>query len=497
MPPLILVADHDPSQRQQLAESIRGFGYEVETTEATSQALIRLQRNNAPQISLIVLDLTMPTTEKITLKKILALTHLTPVIVATPHGQLDAVISATDAGAHDFLVKPVAAERLLVSIKNALAQHALTREFQRLYCYQKNALRFQDLVSCSENMARALRLAERAASSTIPVMIEGETGVGKEQIARAIHNASDRKSKVFVSLNCATLPEEMIETRLFGREKDPENHKVDKHTGKLIEASNSTLYLEEIGTLSLNLQLKLLRVLQEGDVEPIGARRPTRVDIRLICSTQSNIIDLVKSGRFREDLFYRLNVFPITLAPLRARQKEIPDLARKFMFKFSAEEGCKVNRISDQALSLLMKYEWPGNIRQLENAIYRAVILAENEELDVAEFPQIAARVEEFEIEIPPAPIIKLEPAEEKEFTPVEIRDPNVLPLIGANGEIRNLADIEENTIRFALYHYRGQMSEIARRLGIGRSTLYRKLKDYGIDEPSENIFTPGNSLVA
>jgi DNA-binding NtrC family response regulator len=144
-----------------------------------------------------------------------------------------------------------------------------------------------------------------------------------------------------------------------------------------------------------------------------------------------------------------------------------------------------------------MKYEWPGNIRQLENAIYRAVILAENEELDVAEFPQIAARVEEFEIEIPPAPIIKLEPAEEKEFTPVEIRDPNVLPLIGANGEIRNLADIEENTIRFALYHYRGQMSEIARRLGIGRSTLYRKLKDYGIDEPSEDIFTPGNSLVA
>lgn len=497
MPPLILVADHDPNQRRHLAESIQKFGYEVETTEETSKALIRLQRNDAPPISLIVLDLTMPTTENITLKKILALTHQTPVIVATPHGPLDAVISATEAGAHDFIVKPVAAERLLVSIKNALAQHALKHDVQRLHHHQKNALQFQDLVSCNENTARALRLAERAASSNIPVMIEGETGVGKEQIARAIHNASDRKSKAFISFNCASLPEETLETKLFGREKNPENRKVEKHIGKLVEVNNGTLYLEEIGKLSLPLQLKLLRVLQESEVEPIGARRPTRVDIRLICSTQSNIIDLVKSGRFREDLFYRLNVLPITLAPLRARKNEIPDLARKFMSKFSAEENCKVNQISTQALDLLMKYEWPGNIRQLENAIYRAVILAESEELDVTEFPQIAARLEDFEVQIPPAPIINLQAKEEQEFPPITIRDPNVMPLIGANGEIRNLADIEENTIRFALYHYHGQMSEIARRLGIGRSTLYRKLKEYGIDEPDADIFTPENSLVA
>jgi len=497
MPPLILVADHDPNQRQHLAESIRGFGYEVETTEETSKALTRLQRNDAPPISLIVLDLTMPTTENITLKKILALTHQTPVIVATPHGPLDAVISATEAGALDFLVKPVAAERLLVSIKNALAQQALKQEVQRLHRYQKSASQFQDLVSCSENTARALRLAERAANSNIPVMIEGETGVGKEQIARAIHNASDRKSRAFISFNCASLTEETLETKLFGREKNPENRKAEKYIGKIVEANSGTLYLEEIGKLSLPLQVKLLRVLQEGEVEPIGARRPNRVDIRLICSTQSNIINLVKCGRFREDLFYRLNVFPITLAPLRARKNEIPDLARKFMAKFSAEEGRQVNQISSQALDLLMKYEWPGNIRQFENAIYRAVILAEKEELDLTEFPQIAARVEDFEVQIPPAPIIKPQATEEKEFTPLASRDPNIMPLIGATGEIRNLADIEENTIRFALYHYHGQMSEIARRLGIGRSTLYRKLKEYGIEEPGADMLTSENILVA
>ncbi|MFM8860450.1 MAG: helix-turn-helix domain-containing protein, partial [Methylocystis sp.] len=226
-------------------------------------------------------------------------------------------------------------------------------------------------------------------------------------------------------------------------------------------------------------------------------RRPTRIDIRLICSTQSNILDLVKIGRFREDLFYRLNVFPIMLPPLRTRKIEIPDLARKFMSKFSTEEGRKVNQISNQALDLLMKYEWPGNIRQLENAIYRAVILAESEELDVTEFPQIAAGVEDFEVLIPPTPVIKPHTSEEEAVTPLTIRDPNVLPLIGANGEVRNLADIEENTIRFALYHYHGQMSEIARRLGIGRSTLYRKLKEYGIDEQDADIFTPNSSLVA
>ena len=160
---------------------------------------------------------------------------------------------------------------------------------------------------------RAMRLAERAASSNIPVMIEGESGVGKEQIARAIHNASDRKGKAFVSFNCASLTEETLENKLFGREKSPENRKADKHTSKIVEANNGTLYLAEIGKLSLPLQLKLLRVLQEGEVEPIGARRPTRIDIRLICSTQSNILDLVKIGRFREDLFYRLNVIPITV----------------------------------------------------------------------------------------------------------------------------------------------------------------------------------------
>ena len=251
-------------------------------------------------------------------------------------------------------------------------------------------------------MARTVRLAERAAKSNIPILIEGESGVGKELMARAIQGSSERRGKPFVTVNCGALPETLVESILFGHEKGSFTGATEKHVGKFAEANGGTLFLDEIGELSLEAQVKLLRALQEGEIDPVGARRSVKVDVRLISATNQNLIELVKAGRFREDLFYRLNVFPISIPPLRARACDVPDLAMRFLARFCAEEGKRIRGISAEALALLSAYDWPGNVRQLENAVFRAVVLADKDELTTAEFPQIAAQVEGFDVRIPP-----------------------------------------------------------------------------------------------
>ncbi len=299
-------------------------------------------------------------------------------------------------------------------------------------------------------------------------------------------------------MNCGALPANLVESILFGHEKGAFTGATEKHTGKFLEANGGTLFLDEIGELPLDIQVKLLRALQEGEIDPVGAKRPVRVDIRLISATNQNLIELVKRGQFREDLFYRLNVFPIGIPPLRARREDIADLARRFAARFAAEEGRNIRGITAEALSLLTSYEWPGNVRQLENTVFRAVVLADGDELTVAEFPQIASHVEGFDVRVPPVPAFAptSDASREREIVRVEIKDPNVLPLLAQNGEMRKLDELEKETIRFALTHYRGQMSEIARRLGIGRSTLYRKMKEYGLEEDgAESVAS--DSLVA
>lgn len=499
MTPTILIADDDPVQRRLLEAMVKRFGYDAETVESGEAALARLAQPGVAPIALLILDLVMPDLDGMgVLTRMRDRKMATPVIVETAHGSIEAVISAMRAGAHDFVVKPVGAERLQISIKNALAADALAGEVRRIGRRAQGHLTFKDLVSRSPEMARVIRLGERAAHSTIPVLIEGESGVGKELVARAIQGGSDRKGKPFVTVNCGALPANLVESILFGHEKGAFTGATEKHSGKFLEANGGTLFLDEIGELPLDIQVKLLRALQEGEIDPVGARRPVRVDIRLISATNRNLIDLVKRGLFREDLFYRLNVFPISIPPLRARREDIADLARRFAARFAAEEGRNIRGLSAEALSLLSSYAWPGNVRQLENAVFRAVVLAEGDELTVAEFPQIAAHVDGYDVRVPPAPVHLpvAEAPREPEILRMETRDPHVLPLLCGNGEMRKLDDLEKETIRFALTHYRGQMSEIARRLGIGRSTLYRKMKEYGLEEGAPEAPASG-SLVA
>ena len=481
----ILIADDDPVQRRLLEAMTRRFGYEPEMVESGEAAIARMERPDGPGIDLLILDLVMPDLDGMgVLARMRDKKIAIPTIVQTAHGSIEAVLSAMRAGAYDFVVKPVGAERLQFSIKNALRADALEEEIRRINRRAAGTLTFKDLVSTGEEMARIIRLGERAAKSTIPVLLEGESGVGKELVARAIQGGSDRKGKPFVTVNCGALPENLVESILFGHEKGAFTGATDKHAGKFQEANGGTLFLDEIGELPLETQVKLLRALQEGEIDPIGSKRPSRVDIRLISATNQNLIELVKAGKFREDLYYRLNVFPITIPPLRSRKGDIGDLARRFCARFAAEEGKKIRGLTSESLALLGAYDWPGNVRQLENALFRAVVLSDGDELTVAEFPQIAAQVDGFDVRVPSAPASM--PASlrmEREIVRVEVRDPNTRKMLDDHGEVRKLDDLEAEAIRFALSHYRGQMSEMARRLGIGRSTLYRKMKEYGFDE--------------
>jgi DNA-binding NtrC family response regulator len=348
-------------------------------------------------------------------------------------------------------------------------------------------------------MNRVIALGRRAAGSNgnIAVLIEGESGVGKELIARAIQGESARAGKPFVTVNCGAIPENLVESILFGHEKGAFTGAVEKRVGKFQEADGGTLFLDEVGELPLDAQVKLLRALQEGEVEPVGGKRPVKVDFRLIAATNRDMIQLVKDGKFREDLYYRLNVYPIAVPPLRERLGDVPDLAHHFLARFAAEEGKRITAISEEALRLLTTYSWPGNVRQLENAVFRAVVLADGAELTVAEFPQIAAHVDGFQTEVPaaPGPVVRavytgpaLLGAEGTVPQTIDIgggsRGSLGIPAVDAEGEIRSLESIEADMIRLALGRYRGHMTEVAKRLDIGRSTLYRKMREYGLEGP-------------
>jgi DNA-binding NtrC family response regulator len=499
MAELVLIVDDDPVQRRLLENMASRFGYEVMIADGGDAAVAAFTGPDAARIDCMILDLVMPDLDGYgVLTRMREAGVNIPVIVQTAHGGIDTVVAAMRAGATDFVVKPVGAERLQVSLRNALSVSALETEFQRLKRSRAGTLTFRDIITRNARMQAVLRTAEKAAASLIPVLVEGESGVGKELIARAIHGSGERRAKPFVAVNCGAIPDNLVESMLFGHEKGAFTGATDRHVGKFVEASGGTLFLDEIGELPPAAQVKLLRAIQEGQVDPVGGKKPIKVDVRLISATNRNLIADVKTGRFREDLFYRLHVFPITVPPLRERPEDIADLVRHFLIRFAAEEGKRIRAVTGEALSLLNAHPWPGNVRQLENAVFRAVVLAEGDEVGAAEFPQLALHAmraatpvavpaEEMPRSAPEAvsaaPLI-LEEAPAMSPHAAEAQagvSADALALVDSSGNVRPLDEIEAEVIRFAIARYRGQMSEVARRLKIGRSTLYRKLEEIGI----------------
>lgn len=487
MPGPILIVDDDPVQRRLVEAAVNKFGYDAITADGGPAALAVFEGPRGSDVSLVILDLVMPGMDGLAvLKRIRQRGVDIPVIVQTAQGGLETAISAMRAGAFDFVVKPAAPERLRVAIANALKVDALEGEAKRAKKPAVGTLTFKDLVTRSPAMERVIRLAQKAAASNIPILIEGESGTGKELIARAIQGSSERRSKPFVTVNCGAIPDNLVESILFGHEKGSFTGATEKHAGKFVEAHTGTLFLDEIGDLPLDVQVKLLRAVQEGEVDPVGARTSQKVDIRLISATHRDLLQNVKDGKFREDLFYRLNVFPIYVPPLRERRDDIPRLVQHFIARMSpAETGGRVTRVSDGALAVLKAYDWPGNIRQLENAVFRAVVLSEGDTLGEEEFPQIRAQVSGVDLRHSPTSVeepVGASPAGPPGYEAKPAAQFGILRALDERGNVRSLADVELEMIQLAIDHYGGQMSEVARRLGIGRSTLYRKLKEYGIE---------------
>jgi len=480
----ILIADDDAVQRRLVENMVQRCGYETLVVDSGDAAIALLTAPDAKAVDAVVLDLVMPGLDGMgVLAKIREAGLNIPVIVQTAHGGIDNVVSAMRAGAQDFVVKPVGFERLQVSLRNALNASALKGELQRIRHSREGRLTFSDIITRSEAMAGVLRTAQKAASSTIPVLIEGESGVGKELFARAIHGSSERKAKPFVAVNCGAIPDNLVESILFGHEKGAFTGATERHQGKFVEAHGGTLFLDEVGELPLATQVKLLRALQEGTVEAVGGRKPVKVDVRIISATNRKLLDLVKASQFREDLFYRLHVLPLTIPALRQRREDIPHLLRHFLARFCAEENRNIAGISGEAMAHLAQLDWPGNIRQLENTVYRAVVMSEGDQLGLADFPQATAHA------VPDGTSLQGEPLVVSPSTAPAMNSGNEIPaaslptagglsMLNASGDVRPLEDLENEIIRFAISHYRGQMSEVARRLKIGRSTLYRKLDE-------------------
>lgn len=496
----ILIVDDDPVQRRLLEAAVTRFGHTAIVVDGGAAGLDVLDGPGARDVSVVILDLVMPDLDGIGVLKAMRERGITiPVIVQTAQGGIETVVSAMRHGAFDFVVKPASPDRLQASIANALKVEAVEGEVKRTSRRRGGLLTFRDMITHSPAMDKVIRLGQKAAASNIPILIEGESGVGKELVARAIQGSGDRRSKPFVTVNCGAIPDNLVESILFGHEKGSFTGATEKHTGKFVEAHSGTLFLDEIGDLPLDVQVKLLRAVQDGEVDPVGGRATVRVDIRLISATHRNLLQQVKDGKFREDLFYRLNVYPIYVPPLRDRRDDIPDLVTHFMEKVApADPRHRLRGISAAALAVLQAYDWPGNIRQLENAVFRASVLCEGDVLGVEDFPQIRAQVEgtvRLDVDIAPAgPLLAVEPRDERALagegvSAAEPESPTRLqPRFGTlraldeRGNVRALADVELEMIKLAIDHYNGQMSEVARRLGIGRSTLYRKLKEYGID---------------
>ena len=487
----VLIVDDDPVQLRLTAEAARRAGFVPVTAAGGKQALEALRGD--PAIGVMVLDLVMPDLDGMAVLETMARENLkTPVIVQTASSSLETVVSAMRHGAADFFVKPVAPERLIVSLRNAVKLDTLETIVRTDRSRRAGTFTLADIVTRSPVMDRLKALIAKAAKSPIPVLIEGESGVGKELVARAIQGMGDRSGKPFVTVNCGAIPTNLVESTLFGHKKGAFTGAVADQPGKFAEAHGGTLFLDEVGELPSDTQVRLLRAIQEGEIEPVGAARAERVNVRVISATNKRLLNLARTGAFREDLYYRLNVFPIYVPPLRERPEDVSLLANHFLLRLAAEAGKRVVGISEPALDMLRAYPWPGNVRQLENAVYRAVVLTDSAYLEIADFPQIVAqlngRAEALKLtETLPAPSgpVHIDDATAS-HRPADTREAIPDRFVDASGEVAALADVERELIVFALKHYGGRMSRVARALGIGRSTLYRKLREYGLDDAEQ-----------
>ncbi|ATP20665.1 MULTISPECIES: sigma-54-dependent transcriptional regulator [Sphingobium] len=469
--PLLMLIDDEPAQRRLVSALAARAGWRTIFASDAETALATLGTQDGMQLDAVLIDQWSPDFDPADLiGAIHAQRPALPILVLTAHNSVAVAVQAMRAGATDYLSKPIAPERLLAAL-NATLEGNVRGELRPLTEKISAPLAFEDVVGAAPQFRTALAIAAKAARARVPVLIEGESGVGKDVVARAIHAASPRHKQAMVTVNCGAIPANLVESELFGHERGAFTGAFDRHVGKFLSADMGTIFLDEVSEMPLDAQVKLLRVLQDGEVQPIGARRPVHVDVRVIAATNKKLSDEIEAGRFREDLYYRLNVVQLTVPPLRERMGDIPALCRHLLARIATQPGLRGLGLTDDALALLMQHDWPGNVRQLQNALFRAAVLCEGDALTPHDFPQVAAHILSRRASGPRQRVAATPPREAAGIT-----------LFEGDGHVRQLAEIEADVIRLAIGHYRGRMTEVARRLGIGRSTLYRKLAELGID---------------
>ena len=381
----ILVVDDEGSQREILRTILSAEGYSVETAPGGGDAVKRCQEK---PFDLVLTDLRMPGTDGLSLVE--RLTRDDPptlVILMTAYGSLDSAEQALERGAFDYLTKPIEREELLLTVKRAFERIQLSQENRLLRQQLEERFRVEGIVGSHFRMQEVFEKIHKVSGSNSTVLLIGESGTGKELVARAIHRHSPRRERPFVAVSCAAIPETLIESELFGYEKGAFTGASFRHLGLFEAADKSTLFLDEIGELSTNLQAKVLRALQEKEVRRVGGREDIKVDVRIIAATNKNLEEEIEQGAFREDLFYRLNVVSVVIPPLRERSTDIPQLVEHFIEKHSEGSGNRTRGISKEAMRLLMNYHWPGNVRQLEAVVERAMLLSDGPEIEHYDLP--------------------------------------------------------------------------------------------------------------
>ena len=458
----VYVVEDEANLQLLLEHNLSSFGYNVRVFTRGEDFLKELSPdgiNAAP--SLVLLDIMLPGMSGVEiLKECKARFPETPVVMLSGQGRIEVAVETIKLGAFVYLQKPLDLTKLEITARNAIQMFSLTGEVRKLSEESTERIKFANMISVGDAMQSVFKLVKKAQNTDIAVLIQGETGTGKELIAQALHEGTRRASAPFVALNCASIPKDLLESEIFGHERGAFTGAIQRKIGKFEQANGGTLFLDEIGELDLSLQAKLLRVLQTKQFERVGGSEVVTVDIRIVSATHRNLHEAIKQGTFREDLYYRLASFPVKLPPLRERTEDIPALAQYFLEKFAMRYDQPARSFSPKALRILAHYHWQGNVRELENTIERAVVLCETKMITEEELQLLTG-----DIELPP-------PAP---------NEPPTIHFNSATGEILPLDKIKEQAIRNALEVTGGNIQEAAHKLEIGRATFYRMLEKYDI----------------
>ena len=452
----ILVIEDEAKMQRVLQLHLEGAGYEVVQSSTAEEALKIIDTSEGPaRLALALTDLRLPGMDGLALLKRMSFVAPTlPVIVMTAFGTVETAVEAMKAGASDYVLKPFSLEDLMLTIEKVLELHALRDENVKLRAELGRRHEFEQIIGRSENMQEVFDAAQRVAATRATVLLGGESGTGKGMLARAIHHHSPRRAAAFVKINCSALPENLMESELFGYEKGAFTGATQSHPGKFEQADDGTVFLDEIGDVPPPVQVKLLRVLQEREFERLGGTKTIHIDVRIIAATNQDLRAALEQGTFREDLYYRLNVVPINLPPLRERKEDIPHLVDHFLKKFAADSGGRQRSLSAKATEKLGAYHWPGNVRELENIIERSMVLARTDPIEPAD------------IQLDHGGSMTV-PAGGVPFLP----------------DGMTLDTYEQELIREALRRSDNNKSQAARMLGLTRNALRYRLSQMGIDE--------------